>query len=160
MAIANLVFAELNVSDIEVIESQFSHTANLHTFLFNLTTEEKITLPQYSSKDHQFIKTSFEIRIQNEGILPCHLDMIEVRKEMELLLKTNEIIIQLRTFWEKVLKDKFYRKVGKLLHLEGTSDVGYRLNFAPVLLNFIKHYAILNKKKNDVISINNKQVIK
>lgn len=110
MAIPNKVSAELKDESVQEVKHRITEILDRLPFLIDLSPEEKLKLPKYGTKDVQFIRNCYETGIQNEGILPRHLDMNEVAKDIQLLDRLNEILIPLTTLYEKVLDT--YKETG------------------------------------------------
>jgi len=102
MAIPNKVSAELADEKVREVKQKISEIFEGLPFLIDLSPEDKLKLPKYGPKDIQFIKNCYETGLQNEGVLPRHLDMTEVGKDIQLLDKLNEVLIPLTTLYEKV----------------------------------------------------------
>lgn len=96
------ISAKLSLVEREAVMDAIATIREKLTFLIDLTTEERKSLPKLGDKSRAFVSKALEIATQNPDFLPRSFDLDEMRRDIELFEALYPILLSLTQLQELI----------------------------------------------------------
>src|SRR5437868_2439621 len=98
----NRIDATLSTSDQQAVMDAINTIREKLPFLIDLSPEERRALPKMGDKSRAFVSQALELAKQNSDFLPRSFDVEEMRKDVELAVALQPVMMALTQLQELV----------------------------------------------------------
>ena len=102
MIYKNLISTEIPEKSIKEILQAISHIESLLPQLVELTREDRLSLHPLNEGGIAFINKALKIAIKNPEVLPPEIDLVEFKKDVDLIHSLEKILMPLKKIVHKL----------------------------------------------------------